>query len=68
MKVENIAEAKEEAERFLKRIAELQKSEGIFTKKGAGEWTGGSKEHGAVKRASMDLTRSLSKMRNNIWE
>lgn len=68
MKISNVLEAKKEAERFLKRIKELEASQGILTKKGAGDHTIGSKETAAVKRSSMDLTRSLSKMRNNIWD
>lgn len=67
MKILNVHEAKKEAERFLKRIGELEESQGIFTKKGAGGYTESSKETGAVKRASMDLTRALSKMRQDTY-
>lgn len=66
MIAKNVYEAKKEAERFLKRVADLEKSQGVFTKMGGGQETQSSKETGAVKRSSMDLTRSLSKMRNEI--
>ena len=64
MKIINIIEAEQEALRFLKRIKEAKASQS-FNKI---ERTYTSKETGALKRASMDLTRSLAKMRNNIWE
>ena len=70
MKVSNILEAKEEAIRFLKRIKEVEGSDmnqKKFKMISESEETYSSKETGALKRSSMDLTRALSKMRNNIW-
>ena len=64
MKIQNILEAKEEAKRFLKKLKEVEDNQ---FKKGV-KLTYTSKETGALKRASMDLTRSLSKMRNNIYD
>jgi hypothetical protein len=54
---EKIETAKQEALRFLKRVEELEK-----------EWQPSTyytacKESGAVKRASMDLTRALAELR-----
>jgi len=67
MKVENILEAEFEAKRFLKRIQEVKKLQPEPFKKGASKtWFWSSKETGALKRSSMDLTRSLSKLRNNF--
>jgi hypothetical protein len=71
MKIENILEAEEEAKRFLKRLKLVKSSElnkDAFSSKTKRDCTYTSKETGALKRASMDLTRSLSKMRNNIYE
>jgi len=59
---ENIEEAEKEAIRFLKKIREVKENQinkHIFTT--------ASKETGALKRSSLDLARSLSKMRNDIW-
>lgn len=67
MKASNILEAEQEAKRFLKRVADLKKQQPNAFKDTANRRTDGSKETGAVKRASMDLTRSLSKLRNDIW-
>lgn len=57
MKTQNIKEAKFEAKRFLKKIKDF---EDIGS-------SNQSKESGALKRSSMDLTRALSKMRNDIY-
>jgi len=67
---ENIQEAEKEAIRFLKRIKEVRASDTnkrVF-KKGNDYYnvTTASKETGALKRSSLDLTRALSKMRNDI--
>jgi len=68
---ENIEEAEKEAIRFLKRIREVKESQinkHIFKK--ANNYykvTTASKETGALKRSSLDLSRALSKMRNDIW-
>lgn len=64
MKIENLKEAIEEAKRFLKRAEDLRKK----TSKKSGYvyvYGGFPKESGSVKRASMDLTRSLAKLRND---
>lgn len=61
MNIETLNEAIFEAQRFLKRaqkVQELQKVEGrIFF---------GSKETAAVKRASMDLSRTLTNIRKPV--
>ena len=70
MKIDNILEAEKEAKRFLKKIGEVKKSyvnKAKFNTISQGECTWTSKETGALKRSSMDLTRSLSKMRNEIY-
>jgi hypothetical protein len=67
MKAENILEAEQEAKRFLKRIQEVKKLQPEpFKKDCKRPWFDTSKETGALKRSSMDLTRSLSKLRNNF--
>lgn len=55
MKTEYIKQAYEEAQRFIKAVDE-------FEAKGFKSWN--AKQSANVKRKSMDLTRSLSKMRN----
>lgn len=65
MTAERIAETKIEAERFLQRVAEYEASRYTYP---IGDdsrlYTSyGVKESGALRRASMDLTRSLAKMR-----
>jgi hypothetical protein len=58
MNIENIQEAEQECKRFLKRCTEAKKR--IKEDKYA---LYGSKETGALKRSSMDLTRVLVKLR-----
>lgn len=65
MKIDNIIEAEVEAKRFLKRLTELKKSQANYFKEKKYTYT--SKETSAVKRSSMDLTRALSKMRNDTY-
>ncbi len=65
MTPEQVAETKTEAERFLRRVAEYEASRYIYP---IGDdqrlYTDyGVKESGALRRSSMDLTRSLAKMR-----
>jgi len=70
MRVGNINEVEEEAKRLLKRIKEVKQSDTnqkLFKAISPNEVTYCSKETGALKRASMDLTRALSKMRNEIY-
>jgi len=62
MKTENLKEAIAEAKRFLKRAEDLNKK---VSKESAYIYGGYPKESGSVKRASMDLTRSLAKLRND---
>ena len=61
MNRQRIQEAEAEAERFLSRIADLMdkaKEDGDFSAIECG-----SLESGALRRASMDLTRALARMR-----
>jgi len=54
----DLDEAKAEAKRFLKRVRELEEREAPYYH-AFGAWP----ERAAVKRASMDLTRALAKIR-----
>lgn len=67
MTVTTIEEAEFEAKRFLKRIKEFKEAHSQqFNKKSKTpqrDWFFPSKEGGALKRSSMDLTRSLAKLR-----
>ena len=65
MKIKNILEAKLEAKRFLERLEVVEKNQ--ITTENINKETRSSKETGALKRASMDLTRSLAKMRNDTY-
>jgi len=61
MNRQRIQEAEAEAERFLARVADLlarAQEDGDFTAIECG-----SPESGALRRASMDLTRALARMR-----
>ena len=61
MNRQRIQEAEDEAERFLSRIADLMdkaKKDGDFSAIECG-----SPESGARRRASMDLSRALARMR-----
>jgi hypothetical protein len=57
----NLAKAKGEALRFLEKVKELEKSDANESTSHSYYWA--SKQSGAVKRASMDLTRALAEMR-----
>ncbi len=57
----NMLEAELEAKRFLKKVKEYKETENYGTDRFS--WVP-CKERATVKRASMDLTRALSKMRN----
>ena len=57
MTSQNIDEAVAEAKRFIKRAKELKEANSK-----EGWWH--ARESGALRRASMDLTRALAKMRN----
>lgn len=56
MDAKKIAIAAEEAKRFLKRVRDLDENPPQY------EFVG-TKETGALRRASMDLTRALADMR-----
>ena len=58
---DKIKEAKAEAKRFLQRVAEWEAQQG--RKDDFGHRIDTPKESGAVRRASMDLTRALAKLR-----
>ena len=58
---DKIKEAKAEAKRFLKRCEEWEAQQG--RKDDFGHRIDTPKESGAVRRASMDLTRSLANLR-----
>ena len=60
LKPERLQEAVEEAERFLARVNDLQ-DQGLIL---YDEYEGGQLT-AAVKRASLDLTHALSKLRKN---
>jgi hypothetical protein len=59
MNLTALKQAKAEALRFVKRVNALELSQ----PRGFSDYLNGSKHTGAVKRASMDLTRSLSELR-----
>ena len=60
MKLSNILEAEREAKRFLQRVEELKHSD---FKVSLDEVINTPVQTGALRRASLDLTRALSKMR-----
>lgn len=57
---ERLAEAEKEAKRFLRRAADFRRS---LNAEAQEYWFSSSKERAAVKRSSMDLSRSLSDLR-----
>lgn len=72
MRRANLDHARHEAERFLNRLIELQLTHDACKterKKNPDHWyhvndpLSGSKESGAVRRASLDLTRALAELR-----
>ena len=71
MKLQHLLEAEKEAKRFLSRLKDLKESDlnkNVFTTKEKYlKMTRSSIETGALKRSSLDLTRSLSKLRNDIY-
>jgi len=72
MKLKNLLEAEKEAERFLSRLKDVKQSETngwLFRKndKPFSDITTTSKETGALKRSFLDLSRSLSKLRNDTY-
>lgn len=64
MNKEKIARAKNEAIRFLNRVAEWEGAQGkTWEYQGQAYYHDTPKQNGAVKRASMDLTRALADLR-----
>ena len=62
MTYEQIQKAEAEARRFLQKVEDYYRSN---PPKESYKWCVGTKETGAVRRASMDLTRQLAKMRKS---
>ena len=63
MTAENIAETKLEAQRFLRRVDDWENSHYTYETVSGPYSSYGVKESGALRRSSMDLTRSLARMR-----
>jgi hypothetical protein len=63
MTPDTIKTAEAEAKRFLAKVSEWRKAQGTYEANGTTYSNHTPKECGAVKRASMDLTRALSTMR-----
>jgi hypothetical protein len=64
MNTQTIDAAVVEAKRFLQRVEELKAEEADAARKGITIYSSTfSKQRGAVRRASMDLTRALTDMR-----
>lgn len=65
MKVDNIIKAEQEARRFLTKAAALRDhTKTMSTKDGMSYLRFGGKHTAALRRASLDLTRSLADLRN----
>ena len=62
MKLDDIVVAEQEAKKFLARVKVVREAH-----KKNRTIIYGSKETGALKRQSMELTRALSRMRNTIY-
>lgn len=63
---EKIADAKAEAKRFLRRVQEWEDQNGKVNSSATTRY-GSAIENGALKRSSMDLTRSLANLRKSQW-
>ena len=64
MNLKSVLEAEFEAKRFLEKLNDVRKTQDVvFTKEK--NWFDTSKETAALKRSSMDLTRSLAKLRKS---
>jgi hypothetical protein len=61
---ETIIEAENEVKRFLQRLKELKETE-EYKAESSRYSISGCTESGAVRRASMDLTRALAKLRKS---
>lgn len=66
MKINNIKNVKKEAFKLINCIKEIERTQGSFNST-VRTVTSQSKETSALKRSSMDLTRSLSLMRNDTF-
>jgi len=69
MKLEHLLQAEQEAKRFLCRLKQVKDSEinkEVFDKNNFNNTTS-SKETGALKRSSLDLTRCLARLRNDNY-
>jgi hypothetical protein len=68
MKIQHLNEAIEEAERFLARAKAAKQAHANYSDEPdaeLGAWlTHNPRENGAVRRASMDLTRALAQLRS----
>jgi len=64
MKINNLTESVKLARIFILNVNELRRRRSIDNPINNLWVLSGCKESGAVRRASMDLTRSLSKLRN----
>jgi len=65
MRPSGIKKAEIEAKRFLERVKELRDTDQLpkIVVEGEDWYLSGSKETGAIRRASLDLTRALAAMR-----
>jgi hypothetical protein len=63
MNKETITETENEVKRFLKRLEALKATDEYKAESTKYSSISGCTESGALKRASMDLTRSLAKLR-----
>jgi len=63
MTTDKIKAAEEEAKRFLSRVAKWRKAQGTYEAFGRTYSIGTPRESGALRRASMDLTRALAVLR-----
>lgn len=75
MRLDRLTEAELEARRFLTRVKELRKRIEVEVGQGYGisnshdrNLVDGCKETASVKRASMDLSRAVSKLRKGDYE
>lgn len=63
MRVDNIRAAAAEARRFLQKVDAFEMQVSAHLRSGSKHYFSAPKEAGALRRASMDLTRALAAMR-----
>lgn len=63
MKTDNIRAAVAEARRFIQKAEAFEAQVSAYLRGGSRHYFSAPKESGAVRRASMDLTRALAEMR-----